>query len=159
MLSLVLCHAVYGDTESAPVSDDATVPEPVSYGININQTGEGTIDCPETAVEGENVIFTVTPNDGETYDLVITDVQGNEITYNAMRAADTYSFVMPASRVNIDLTFHNIGTGVSNVNAGKAIATVRYYNMAGQVMRQPSGATIVVTTYTDGTTSTVKVMK
>ena len=151
--------AVYGDTESAPVSDDATVPEPVSYGININQTGEGTIDCPETAVEGENVIFTVTPNDGETYDLVITDVQGNEIPYTAMRAADTYSFVMPASRVNIDLTFNNIGTGVNNVNAGKAIATVRYYNMAGQVMSQPSGATIVVTTYADGTTSTVKVMK
>ena len=59
------------------------------------------------------------------------------------------------------LFYHHFfsGFGVPRDQPGKAIATVRYYNMAGQVMRQPSGATIVVTTYTDGTTSTVKVMK
>ena len=43
--------------------------------------------------------------------------------------------------------------------SGKSIATVRYFNMAGQEMQQPNGMTIVVTTYTDGTTTAAKVMK
>ena len=42
---------------------------------------------------------------------------------------------------------------------GKTVAGVRYFNMAGQEMQEANGMTIVVTTYTDGTTSAVKVMK
>ena len=49
--------------------------------------------------------------------------------------------------------------GVDELNADKAVAGVRYFNMAGQEMQQAEGLTIVVTTYTDGTTSAVKVMK
>ena len=33
------------------------------------------------------------------------------------------------------------------------------YNMAGQEMAQPSGMTIQVTTYSDGSSTTVKIMK
>ena len=40
-----------------------------------------------------------------------------------------------------------------------SVANVRYFNMAGQEMQQANGMTIVVTTYTDGTTSSVKVVK
>ena len=50
-------------------------------------------------------------------------------------------------------------TGLSEMNADKAVAGVRYFNMAGQEMQQAEGLTIVVTTYTDGTTSAVKVVK
>ena len=50
-------------------------------------------------------------------------------------------------------------TGVDEVAAGKTVAGVRYFNMAGQEMQEANGMTIVVTTYTDGTTSAVKVMK
>ena len=50
-------------------------------------------------------------------------------------------------------------TAVNEVNAGKTVANVRYFNVAGQKMAQPSGMTIKVTTYTDGTTSAVKVVK
>ena len=50
-------------------------------------------------------------------------------------------------------------TGLSEMNADKAVAGVRYFNMAGQEMQQPQGLTIVLTTYTDGTTSAVKVIK
>ena len=50
-------------------------------------------------------------------------------------------------------------TGVDELNGEKAVAGVRYFNMAGQEMQQANGMTIVVTTYTDGTTSAVKVMK
>ena len=50
-------------------------------------------------------------------------------------------------------------TGLSEVANGKAVAGVRYFNMAGQEMQEAHGMTIVVTTYTDGTTSAVKVIK
>jgi hypothetical protein len=49
-------------------------------------------------------------------------------------------------------------TAVDELTA-KTVAGVRYYNVMGQEMAQPEGMTIQVTTYTDGTTSTVKVMK
>ena len=50
-------------------------------------------------------------------------------------------------------------TGISEMVEGKTVANTRYYNMAGQEMSEVNGLTIVVTTYTDGTTSTAKVMK
>ena len=50
-------------------------------------------------------------------------------------------------------------TKVNELNAGKTIANVRYFNMAGQEMAQPEGMTIQVTTYTDGTSSAAKVVK
>ena len=50
-------------------------------------------------------------------------------------------------------------TAVEELNANKTVANVRYFNIAGQEMAQPEGITIQVTTYTDGTTSTAKVVK
>ena len=50
-------------------------------------------------------------------------------------------------------------TGLDELTGEKAVAGVRYFNAMGQEMAQPSGMTIVVTTYTDGTTSAVKVVK
>ncbi len=50
-------------------------------------------------------------------------------------------------------------TDVEEIMAGKEVAGVRYFNLAGQEMAQPAGLTIQVTTYTDGTTSAVKVVK
>ena len=50
-------------------------------------------------------------------------------------------------------------TSVNELVNGKTVAGVRYFNMAGQEMQEANGITIVVTTYTDGTTSAVKVMK
>ena len=50
-------------------------------------------------------------------------------------------------------------TAVSELMSGKTVAGVRYFNLAGQEMQEANGVTIVVTTYTDGTTSAVKVMK
>ena len=51
-------------------------------------------------------------------------------------------------------------TGVEDVQANKTVAGVKYVNLAGQMSDTAfSGVNIVVTTYTDGTTSTVKVIK
>jgi len=48
---------------------------------------------------------------------------------------------------------------VNELNAGKTVTGVRYFNLAGQEMAQPSGLTIQLTTYSDGTTSATKVVK
>lgn len=49
--------------------------------------------------------------------------------------------------------------GVSELFAGKTVAGVRYFNVMGQEMTHAQGATIVITTYTDGTISVSKLMK
>ena len=48
---------------------------------------------------------------------------------------------------------------VDELNAGKTVANVRYFNVAGQEMAQPEGIAIKVITYTDGSKSAVKVVK
>lgn len=54
----------------------------------------------------------------------------------------------------------NNTSGVEQVTVNKEIAAVRYINVAGQESDRPfDGINIVVTTYTDGTSSTVKVIK
>ena len=50
-------------------------------------------------------------------------------------------------------------TGIDELVDGKTVAGVRYFNMAGQEMTEANGMTIVVTTYTDGTTTAVKVVR
>lgn len=50
-------------------------------------------------------------------------------------------------------------TSVNEMMGGKTVAGVRYFNMAGQEMQEANGMTIVVITYTDGTTSATKVIK
>ncbi len=54
----------------------------------------------------------------------------------------------------------NDGSGVEQIVTDRQIARVRYINVAGQESDTPfDGVNIVVTTYTDGTSSTIKVMK
>lgn len=51
-------------------------------------------------------------------------------------------------------------SAVANVAAGKAVAGVKYYNVAGQAADKAfDGVNVVVTTYVDGTQSVVKVVK
>ena len=50
-------------------------------------------------------------------------------------------------------------TAVNELSSNKGVASVRYFNAAGQEMAQPSGMTIVVTTFTDGSSNVVKVVK
>ena len=60
----------------------------------------------------------------------------------------------------IDLSSQNIITAVSDVTKTKTVKQVRYYNLTGMESSEPfDGVNVVVTTYTDGTKSTAKVLK
>ena len=59
-----------------------------------------------------------------------------------------------------NVMFVNATGVVEQLTTDKQIAAIRYINMAGQESEKPfDGLNIVVTTYTDGTTSTVKVLR
>ena len=70
--------------------------------------------------------------------------------------------VAPGKLPSYDIAYEFIVspiTGLSELAGGKTVASQRYFNVAGQEMSEANGLTIVVTTYTDGTTSTAKVVK
>ena len=60
---------------------------------------------------------------------------------------------------NIVYLEDNPYNAIDGVKQGKTVASERYYNLAGQKVASPEGITIKVTTYTDGTTTTTKVVK
>lgn len=103
--------------------------------------------------EGENgnvMRLTVTANDD-------FDAQGAEIriTNVVLVTPSTEGFLADDA-----LSRMHDGAGIEQVTADKEIATVRYINVAGQESDQPfDGMNIIVTTYTDGTTTTTKVVK
>ena len=99
-------------------------------------------------------------NDGEwtewtTYDDVLTFTENGtyEVEGRAKAPGKEWSEATPVTFV---VSPH---TGIGEVIDSKTVASIRYYNIAGQEMTQPHGITIMVTTYTDGTTTAVKVMK
>ncbi len=53
----------------------------------------------------------------------------------------------------------SVATSIEELFADKAIAGVRYFNMAGQEMQEANGICVTVYTFTDGTQVAVKVMK
>lgn len=71
----------------------------------------------------------------------------------------SYNGAIQAFMPKVTFTYTADATAIESVNADKTVTGVRYYNLAGQEMRQPTGMTIVVTSYADGSTSSVKMMK
>ena len=90
-----------------------------------------------------------------------TNAEGYEPFFNwriGMQVYYTVNGVRNASDI-VYLEVFPKPTSVDELNGSKTVAGVRYYNMAGQEMAQPSGMTIQVTTYSDGTTATTKVIQ
>ncbi|MBQ9555421.1 MAG: leucine-rich repeat protein [Muribaculaceae bacterium] len=109
------------------------------------------VSMDHSAYSGNNgKVLTLTVGADEDFnsaDVVITNVRLVNLE-NAIRLADD-----AISRINNT-------SGIEQVNADKQVASVRYINVAGQESESPfTGVNIVVTTYTDGTMTTTKVMK
>ena len=114
----------------------------VAYGAAEDGTAAYLGDADENPLtEGDNTYFV---DNGYSYVLgihfIMDENTGDLVGYSA--------YVARGGAVDVD-----------EMNAGKTVASERYFNVAGQEMAQPEGLTIKVTTYTDGTTSTVKVVK
>lgn len=76
--------------------------------------------------------------------------------YDATVAPSTKFVVYP---LNLDAD-KEVVTGVNDVNSAKEVKGVSYFNMMGVESAQPfDGVNIMVTTYTDGTSSAAKVLR
>ena len=65
-----------------------------------------------------------------------------------------------AVRLNAFTIAMDTPTSLNEMTAGKTIADVKYFNLAGQQMTEPAtGVTLVVTTYNDGTRTTSKIIR
>ena len=135
-----------------------------------------TPDGSYAVVSGQHeVVVTITPYEGVVYYRIIFTAPDGTVTESEwMEYVDSFS-VYEDGRYRIE--FYAIAdgklpsdpgavefsvspmTGIEEMTTGKTVAGVRYFNAVGQEMSQPNGLTIMVTTYTDGTTSAVKVMK
>jgi len=92
--------------------------------------------------------------DGNYYSL---DHTKEYFVYSAGKIRGSFHFDDMYSDVN--LVINNL-TAIEEVDASKAVASVAYYNLAGQQSSElVDGVNIVVTTYTDGTRTTAKVIK
>ena len=129
-------------------------------------------DDGNVVVDGRYATITITNNDekdavieysldgGETWNTYNPEVPvtvSGEGTHTVMARAKAEGKALSEVEsvdIKIDKT-----TSVNELVNGKTVAGVRYFNMAGQEMQEANGITIVVTTYTDGTTSAVKVIK
>lgn len=75
--------------------------------------------------------------------------------YDSTVAPSTKFVVYP-----LDLDANKVATGVNDVNNAKEVKGVSYFNMMGVESAQPfDGVNIMVTTYTDGTSSAAKVLR
>lgn len=97
---------------------------------------------------------------GETFDGVVTVeiylVNGGVTSVNDLINPNYYITKVSHTIVKDE----HISTGVEDVNAEKTVAGVTYYNLLGVSSDRPfEGVNVVVTTYTDGTKSSKKIVK
>ena len=99
--------------------------------------------------------------------VVPSTVTGNANTYQANwlnaevdeNGVTIYQYY-PGGHVTVYRLTNGTGDVEELINdTNKIVAGVRYYNIMGQEMKEANGITIVVTTYTDGSHSAVKVIK
>ena len=78
-----------------------------------------------------------------------------KVAYDSTVTPSTKFVVYP-----LDLDATKVATGVNDVNCAKEVKGVSYFNMMGVESAQPfDGVNIMVTTYTDGTSSAAKVLR
>ena len=149
--------------EVFPKPDDPVVPTTPTAAPTFNgYTEDGIhayfVEIKET--EPSTIYYRVQSPDGEWTDWAeYTEVLA--FTGNGKYRVEAYAVATdkaPSTEIAYEFVVSPF-TGIDEMNADKQVANVRYFNMAGQEMQQANGMTIVVTTYTDGTTSAVKVMK
>ena len=149
---------VLPDVVGAPTFQGYTIDGVFGYGTYILPSTEG------SSIKYRVLVWNDVTNDWD--ELVDwTDYTGaeGEIYYTnngGKYRVEAYAYIgeVESTVVSYEFVVQEI-TGINEMMGGKTVANVRYFNMAGQEMTEANGVTIVVTTYTDGTTNAVKVMK
>ena len=155
--------------------------DPVTYAINVQTTQAGPTPTVQTAAPTFNgyttdgihayfveinqtepsiIYYRVQYPDGSwsdwaVYENILSFEGDGKYRVEAYAVADGK---LPSEQIAYEFVVAPM-TGLIELAEGKQVAGIRYYNMAGQEMQEANGMTIVVVTYTDGTTSAAKVVK
>ena len=124
-----------------------------AFDVNTLSSGKTRALCYSPAIE------VINGHEGAllTFDVTATDDIEGIITVDGIElvTADCQTVLMNSFTIGVNST-----TSVNELNGVKTVARVDYFNLAGQQIDRPgSGVTLVVTTYSDGTRSTTKVIK
>ena len=99
---------------------------------------------------------TIKGNDGAVLTFNVDGAMG-EILVDRIELVDLEGVAVRLDAFTIGA---NNPTALNEMTAGKTIASVKYFNLAGQQMTElTDGVNLVVTTYTDGTRTTSKVIR
>ncbi len=97
---------------------------------------------------------TFSPTTGKAYKFEAIVRRIESTGGNTLRANKSNDYIVYPLNLSDDVV-----TGINNVT-GKTVAGVKYYNLAGMESDRPfEGVNIIVTTYTDGSRSSAKVLK
>ena len=141
---------VYGDNQEAAIQNEMRA----TFGARKLQTAEGETGC-ITSLTAEFVV--------RMYFVRSTHLASPAgAPRRAISTIDDPNFYIVESKdtFSINATTDPVITGLGQINANRQVQGITYYNTVGIPSQQPwSGVNIVVTRYSDGTTSTVKVVR
>ncbi len=126
-----------------------------AYFMEINDINEDAVIYYQVYKDGVLVTDETHPDGWFVYDGKLSFTENGNYRIEAYAVAPG---MLPSDTIATEFVVSET-TGLVDVMNGKTVSNVRYFNMAGQEMQEANGMTIVVTTYTDGTSSAVKVMK
>ena len=113
-----------------------------TYTITVDKYGEGTVEVPATAAEGETVTVTLNPAEGYTalnFQIKQTD-NYKEVDFTKVNDT-TYTFVMPAGNVVVFANFCLPGTKLDTIYYKGPWTNVRFefINSAGFILETAAG--------------------
>ena len=160
-------------TVSAPGYNDRTYPETVNYPApTLPQTAAPTFQQrAELGVVGQWITITETePStiyyrfavDGEAYTEWMEYTGEIPFTTPGTYTIQAYAIApnkSASTEITLEFVVSKYPTSIEELMSAKDVAGVHYYNLAGQQMKEINGFTIVVVSYTDGSSVAMKVMK
>jgi hypothetical protein len=126
----------------------------VSHTLEVNTLTDGTIRalCYTPTIEA----IDGTSGAVLTFDVTATSPATDDITVDSIELVTTGCQTVKPATFNIGV---QTATAVNELQTGKTVAKVEYFNLAGQRLTRPAnGVTLIVTTYTDGTRTTTKLL-
>ena len=138
--------------EGMTASDFALTERASNLGLSMKDKGNGKIRVlaytPDLkTIKGNEGTFLTFNLDGTRGDILVDRIEVVNLNGESTRLQD---FTIAA----------NNPTALNEMTTGKSIASVNYFNLAGQQINEPAaGVTIVVTTFSDGSRTTSKVVR
>lgn len=138
--------------EGMTASDFALGERACDLGLIVKDRGNGKVRVLAYTPE----LKTIKGNEGTVLTFNVGGTMG-EILVNHIEMVNLEGKAVRLDAFNITA---NNPTALNEMTAGKTIANVKFYNLAGQQMTEPAtGVTLIVTTYTDGSRSTNKIIR